>query len=380
MRARLALAAALLAASCSGGADTGESASPTTPTTASVASTTTTAAQASSSTAGEIRVRLARVAEFRNPVNMTASGGVLYVVEQAGRVRAVRDGRVDARVVLDIADQVKSGGEQGLLGLAFSNDRSKLYVNYTDTQGDTRVVEYAFDGVRAVESTRRELLKIDQPFPNHNGGHIVVDRDDILWIGMGDGGSAGDPQDNAQNASSLLGKMLHLDPGDANPQPRIWASGLRNPWRFHLDYEAGALWVADVGQNAIEEINRVPLDRAGINYGWARREGSRPFRGGEKPPGAVDPLFEYAHEGGVCSVTGGGVYRGRALPGLVGAYLFGDYCVGDVKALFPERDGGTRVLDLDVSVQQLTSFGTDEDGEMYVLSAGDGGMYRLVPE
>lgn len=367
MRVRLAIAAALLAASCSGGND-GQATSPTTTTTAPPATT--------SSTRAEVRVRLERVAEFRSPVNMTAAGGVLYVVEQAGRVRAVRDGQIDARVVLDIADEVKSGGEQGLLGLAFSNDRSKLYVNYTDTQGDTRVVEYAFDGGRAVESTRRELLKIEQPFPNHNGGHIVIDRDDILWLGMGDGGSAGDPQDNAQSGGSLLGKMLHLDPEDASPQPRIWAFGLRNPWRFHLDYEADALWIADVGQNAIEEINRVPLDRAGINYGWARREGSRPFRGGEKPPGAVDPLFEYAHEGGVCSVTGGGVYRGRALPGLVGAYLFGDYCVGAVRALLPSGEA----VDLGVEVEQLTSFGTDENGEMYVLSAGDGGMYRLVPE
>ena len=324
-------------------------------------------------------MRLERVAELDDPVNMTAADGVLYVLEQAGRIRAIRDGRLDPTPVLDITHDVDSGGEQGLLGLAFSNDLDHLYVNYTDNSGDTRIVEFAFDGERADPASRRELLGIDQPFANHNGGHIVMDEDDVLWIGTGDGGGAGDPRSNGQNPGSLLGKLLRLDVTDSDPAPEIWAIGLRNPWRFSFDTEAGALWVADVGQNAIEEINRVPLDRKGLNYGWPLREGTQPFRGGAKPEGAVDPIFEYSHETGGCSVTGGAVYRGNDIPALRGAYLFGDYCLGQVNALFVDGDNVT-ARDLGVAVDGLTSFGSDENGEMYVLSAGDSGMYRLVPD
>lgn len=327
-------------------------------------------------TPGEVSVRLERVATFKSPVNMTAAGdGALYVVEQQGVVRAVDERGVRSEAVLNITDEVKAGGEQGLLGLAFSNDRSRLYVNFTDTRGDTRIVEYRFDGQRADETSRRELLRVDQPFPNHNGGHIVVDSNDVLWIGMGDGGSAGDPQNNGQRDDTLLGKLVRIDLRDDDPEPEIWAKGLRNPWRFHVDEEGDALWVADVGQNAIEEINRVPLDRKGVNYGWREREGTQPFRGGQKPAGAVDPVYEYSLDDGRCAVTGGGVYRGQLFPGLTGAYLFADYCVGDVQALLPNGD----VIDLEVSAGSLSSFGTDDDGEMYVLSQRDGGMYRLVP-
>lgn len=355
----------LLAAACSGESD-GEPTTTSTSTTRSVPST----------TSAELRVELERVATFKSPVNMAAPGdGVLYVVEQQGVIRALENGRVRSDPVLDITREVRSGGEQGLLGIAFSTDRSRLYVNFTDTAGDTRVVEYRFDGRRADAATGRELLRVEQPFPNHNGGHIVVDSNNVLWIGMGDGGSAGDPQNNAQNDATLLGKLVRLDLTDRDPEPEIWAKGLRNPWRFHLDPEDNALWIADVGQNAIEEINRVPLDRKGLNYGWPHKEGSQRFRPrGDAPPNAVEPFFEYSHDGGGCSVTGGGVYRGDTFPPLRGAYLFGDYCIGDVQALLPSGE----VLDLGVSVSALSSFGTDDDGEMYALSQRDGGLYRLV--
>ena len=367
---RLVAAALLIATACNG--DSGERA----------ASPTTTSAEApgsTSATTGELRVALERVAELERPVNMITENGVIYVVEQIGRVRAVRNGEVVREPVLDLSEEVRVGSEQGLLGLAFANDSQHLYVNYTDEDGDTRIVEFAFDGERADPDARRELLRIDQPFANHNGGHIVMDKDDVLWIGMGDGGSAGDPENNAQNPESLLGKLLHLDMKQSDPEPEIWALGLRNPWRFFLDTDAELLWVADVGQNAVEEINRVPLTEKGVDYGWRFREGTQPFRGGEKPPEAVDPIFEYSHDNGGCSVTGGEVYRGDAIPALQGAYLFGDYCLGQVNALFVDGEG-VRAVDLGVSVEGLTSFGSDEDGEMYVLSGADGGMYRLVPD
>ena len=312
---------------------------------------------------------------------MTTADGVIYVVEQIGRVRAVRDGEVVREPVLDLSEEVRVGSEQGLLGLAFANDRRHLYVNYTDTNGDTRIVEFAFDGEQADPKRRRELLRVEQPFANHNGGHIVIDSDDLLWIGMGDGGSAGDPKDNAQNPESLLGKLLRLDLKQSDPKPEIWASGLRNPWRFFFQPHVDALWIADVGQNAVEEINRVPLTQKDVNYGWSFREGTKAFRGGEKPAGAVDPIFEYSHDTGGCSVTGGEVYEGDAFPELRGAYLFGDYCLGDIKALIVgDAAGDVREVDLGVSVEGLTSFGSDDDGEMYVLSGADGGMYRLVPD
>ena len=369
---RLAAAALLIVAACNG--DSGErAASPTTTSAEAPGSTST------STTTGDLRVGLERVAELERPVNMITEDGVIYVVEQIGRIRAVRDGEVVRDPVLDLSEEVRVGSEQGLLGLAFANDGRHLYVNYTDANGDTRIVEFAFDGEQADPDARRELLRIDQPFANHNGGHIVMDDDDSLWIGMGDGGSAGDPQNNAQNPDSLLGKLLRLDMKQSDPEPEIWALGLRNPWRFFLDTEGDALWVADVGQNAVEEINRVPLDEKGINYGWRPREGTQPFRAGEKPPGAVDPIFEYSHDTGGCSVTGGEVYRGDAIPALRGAYLFGDYCLGQVNALFVDG-GDARAVDLGVSVEGLTSFGSDENGELYVLSGADGGMYRVVPD
>ena len=367
---RLVAAALLVVASCNG--DSSErTGSPTTTPAEAPAST--------SATTGDLGVALERVAELERPVNMITEEGVIYVVEQIGRVRAVRNGELVREPVLDLSEEVRVGSEQGLLGLAFANDGRHLYVNYTDARGDTRIVEFAFDGERADRDARRDLLRIEQPFANHNGGHIVMDEDDVLWIGMGDGGSAGDPQNNAQNPKSLLGKLLHLDMKQSDPKPEIWALGLRNPWRFFLDTEDDALWVADVGQNAVEEINRVPLGERGVDYGWRFREGTQAFRGGEKPAGAVDPIFEYSHETGGCSVTGGEVYRGDAIPALRGAYLFGDYCLGAVNALFVDG-GDVRAVDLGASVEGLTSFGSDENGEMYVLSGADGGMYRLVPD
>ena len=337
-------------------------------------------------------VKLTPVATVEEPVAFAirADDAAVYVAEKTGRVRAIRDGRVDRDPVLDIRDQVSTGSEQGLLGIAFAPDGAHLYVNFTNREGHTRVVEYAMGGARADADSRRELLRVEQPYPNHNGGHVLFGPDGLLYIGLGDGGSRGDPHGNGQNRNTLLGKILRIDPrsgGDdpyripeGNPfvgvdgaRPEVWAYGLRNPWRFSFDRATGELWVADVGQNEVEEINRVPGDEGGLNYGWDRREGTRRFEG-ERPPDAIEPVHEYPHPGG-CSVTGGFVYRGEAIPALRGSYVFADYCAGQISALRPGGSGFT-ATPLGVQTQQVSSFGEDATGELYVLSQ-DGAVLRL---
>ena len=319
----------------------------------------------------------------------------LYIAEKGGRVVAIRGGTVDPTPVLDVSSEVSLGGEQGLLGLAFSPDGGSLYVNYTDVDGDTRVVAYAMAGDRADPSSRREVLFVDQPYSNHNGGNLVFGPDGYLYIGLGDGGSGGDPHGNAQSLGTLLGKMLRIDPRPAdgapyripadNPfvttpgaLPEIWAYGLRNPWRYSFDRATGDLWIGDVGQSAWEEVDRQPASsNGGENYGWNVREGAHPYAGGGSLPGAVDPVFDYSHSDGGCVVTGGYVYRGRAIPDLVGTYVFADFCLGELEGL---RLGGGEVVQeqLGVAVGPVSSFGEDAQGELYVLSLA-GGVYRLVP-
>jgi glucose/arabinose dehydrogenase len=266
-------------------------------------------------------------------------------------------------------------------------------VNYTDTAGDTRIVEYAFAGGRADPSSARELLTIDQPYPNHNGGHLAFGPDGKLWIGMGDGGSGNDPEDRAQNLGTLLGKLLRIDPmpsagrqytipgdnpfvGRSGARGEIWAFGLRNPWRFSFDRETGDLWVGDVGQNAVEEVDFAPASSTGgENFGWPGMEGTRSNKGG-RPAGAVDPIVDYRQADGGCSVTGGYVYRGTRVPALAGAYLYGDYCAGNVLALRQSGGQVTEQADLGVDVDSLSSFGQDGAGELYALSL-DGPLYRV---
>ncbi|MGH9283470.1 MAG: PQQ-dependent sugar dehydrogenase, partial [Acidimicrobiales bacterium] len=316
-----------------------------------------------------------------------------------GLIRIIRGGRLVERPLLDVRPWMLPLNplydERGLLGLAFSPDGDRLYVDYTDRAGDTRVVEYAVAGGRADPSSRRELLMVEQPFANHNGGQVVFGPDGLLYIGLGDGGSGGDPNDNGQRLDTLLGKILRIDPrasGDQpytippdNPfvgregaRPEIWAYGLRNPWRFSFDRSTGALWIGDVGQGSREEISRAdPASKGGENYGWNRFEGTRPFSG-RAPANHVAPVFDYANGGGNCSVTGGYVYRGDRIPALRGRYLFADYCSGRLWALTEGAAGRWTMTTLLDSGLRVSSFGEDQDGELYVLDHG-GAVYRIVP-
>ena len=252
------------------------------------------------------------------------------------------------------------------------------------------ITAYPFS-TRADEKKAVEILKVSQPYSNHNGGGLDVTNDGVLWIGLGDGGSGGDPKGNGQNRKVLLGKILRIQPDPASPdepytipkgnlsgpgdRQEIWAYGLRNPWRFDVDEVSKTVWIADVGQNEWEEINMVPLSTTGANFGWNNREGARPFKGGKRPAGAIEPLTTYSHSSGGCSITGGFVYRGTALPGLVGNYVYTDYCQGAIKRL---SAGSRKPQTLNVSTKSPSSFGTDAEGELYVTSL-DGAIYKLGP-
>jgi glucose/arabinose dehydrogenase len=380
---------------------------PTTPSTSSV-STSSPPAPSTSTTAapepGAVQAVLTPVAELDRPTALRARQGTdsLYVAERIGRLQRldpIAGGgfEVAAEPVLDMSDRVGAGGEGGFLGFAFSPDDGHLYVSYTTPDLDSRVDEYAVDGDDVDEASRREVLAVDQPFPNHKGGDLHFGPDGFLWLGLGDGGGGGDPNENAQDTGVLLGKLLRIDPAAAggepyavpagNPfvgvdgaRPEVWAYGLRNPWRFSFDRETGDLWIADVGQGDIEEIDFVAAGTgAGTNFGWDLVEGTRSYEG-SPPPGAVPPVFEYTHDEGGCAVAGGVVYRGSALPDLEGAYLFGDYCDARVRALVV--DGGQVADDVDLGLDvpggQLVSFGEDAAGEVYVLSLG-GSVSRLDP-
>ncbi|MGH8906178.1 MAG: PQQ-dependent sugar dehydrogenase [Egibacteraceae bacterium] len=348
--------------------------------------------------AGEIRIRLTQLGTFDDPLAMAMRPGdpAYYVAEKGGQVRALRDGQVDPVPVLDLSDQVSQGGEQGLLGLAFSPDGRFLYVNYTNPDGDTRIVEFTMDGGQARPDSRRELIAVAQPYPNHNGGHLVFGPDGLLYIGLGDGGSGGDPQGNAQRLDTPLGKLLRIDPRPDGNQPyripadnpfvgqpgalaEIWSYGLRNPWRFSFDRQTGDMWIGDVGQNEWEEVSFTPASsRGGENYGWNLREGTREFRGAA-PPGAVGPVIDYPLSGDNCAVTGGIVYRGNSIPALRGAYVYGDFCAGQLLGLRREGDRVDDLGALGLAVGALSSFGEDQAGELYVMSMGDGGLYRIDP-
>jgi glucose/arabinose dehydrogenase len=320
----------------------------------------------------------------------------LYFAEQVGRVMAIRDGRVDPTPVLDIQPLVSAGGEQGLLGLAFSPDGTFLYVDFTDNNGDTRVIEFRMRGDRADGPSAREVLFVDQPFGNHNGGEVIFGPDHYLYVGLGDGGSEGDPQDNSQSLSTLLGKILRVDPrpaggkpyaippdnpfeGRAGARPEIWAYGLRNPWRFSFDRVTGDLWIGDVGGGQREEVDfQLASSKGGENYGWNRMEGSFLFQGGRPPNNAVLPVFDYSHEGGNCVVTGGYVYRGTAIPDLAGAYLYGDFCLGRLIGLRAEGGKVVAKRTFQARIPELSSFGEDQQGELYAISLA-GPIYRIEP-
>ena len=396
----------LLVAACSGGDDDSQAGSATSVTSTTVApsstaapSTTRAAAQAATRAQFEAaRVRLAKVATLEQPVAMAVRPGddnALYVAEQVGRVQVIRGGRPDPTPVVDISGEVTSGGEQGLLGLAFSPDGRYLYLAYTDRDGNHQVSELTMGGRQADPGSERSLLHFEDPFPNHNGGQLVFGPDRRLYIAFGDGGSGGDPLGNGQSLDTLFGKILRIDPRPSGGRPygipsdnpfvgrddargEIWDYGLRNPWRFSFDAATGDLWIGDVGQNSFEEVDHEPAGEGGRNYGWNRREGLHPYDGGDRPDGAVDPVIEYGRAGGACTVIGGFVYRGQRIRGLRGAYLYGDYCAGWVRAARVSDGRVTTQRDLGLSIPSLSSFGADSKGELYAMSL-TGDVYRLAP-
>jgi glucose/arabinose dehydrogenase len=359
--------------------------------------------------ATKIRISFSRIARnLSKPVFITHSGdnnGRLFIVEKTGRIRVIRQGTLRGTPFLNLSGKVSTGSEQGLLGLAFHPDygnNGRFYVNYTDVNGDTVIAEYhRSTDANIADPTGRVLLKIDQPYSNHNGGMLAFGPDGYLYIGMGDGGSSGDPGNRAQSVNTLLGKILRIDVDTqaggkqyaipaGNPYvgktglDEIWSIGLRNPWRFSFDDRTGNLWIGDVGQNRYEEIDRSPAVNGvdagkGLNYGWRVLEGNACFTpsSGCSTAGKTPPMAVYSHSSG-CSVTGGYVYRGLAYRGLVGGYLFGDFCSGRVWALRahgPASQAPVLMADTNISI---SSFGEGPDGTMYVTDLGSGDIWAIV--
>jgi glucose/arabinose dehydrogenase len=319
------------------------------------------------------------------PVQVTAPRNEarrLYVVEQRGTIRVIERGRLRPGFFLDVRGRVLAGGEQGLLGLAFDpryGANRFIYVNYTDGSGDTRIVRYRTNGTRALPASARLLLRIDQPYGNHNGGGLAFGPDGLLYVGTGDGGSGGDPENRAQDPDSLLGKMLRLDVRRPGSAPAIVGFGLRNPWRYAFDRLTGDLYIGDVGQGALEEVSYTPRTSPGLeNYGWDVYEGSRRFeQKGAGPGKLVFPVFEFGRDGGNCSVVGGHVYRGASRRADRGRYVVGDYCSGAVWSFVVARGEATRVRRESFRISSLTSFGEDAAGELYATSH-DGTVFRLT--
>jgi glucose/arabinose dehydrogenase len=305
----------------------------------------------------------------------------VYAVEQVGRIRYFVNGRPGG-VFLDIRDRITSGGEQGLLSVAFHPNYARnhrFYVDYTDRNGDTRVVEFRSRNGRGVKSTARQLLFVRQPFANHNGGELQFDRNGLLYVGMGDGGSAGDPGNRAQNPSQRLGKLLRINPLRRGARWQVVGLGLRNPWRFSFDRATGDLYLGDVGQGNWEEIDYRPRSAIGrlANYGWRTFEGRARYTNTRLGPGQlVAPVYVYSHADGACSVTGGYVYRGRAVSAAAGRYFFGDYCSGMVWSLRIQNGTATDVRRESFDIPSLTSLGEDAAGELY-FATDNGRIYKL---
>ncbi len=326
--------------------------------------------------------------------------GRLFILERTGRVLILQDGQLRDQPFLDLSALILARGqEQGLLGMAFHpnyRENGYFYVNYTALDGNDTVARYSVSSDHNVAdpSTAAVMIDIPDPAPNHNGGDLVFGPDRYLYIGFGDGGGGGDQFHNAQNMGALLGKMLRIDVdagfpygippdnpfvGSPNVRPEIWAYGLRNPWRYAFDPANGNLFIADVGQNAYEEINVQPPGVGGINWGWPIMEGFHCYPGGNScdSTGLAQPVAEYDHSQG-CSITGGYVYRGSAYPAAQGAYIYGDYCSGRIWALYAADDGSWReslLLETDLAI---SSFGEAESGELYLVSLLPGGVYRML--
>ncbi len=330
-------------------------------------------------------LRLVKVSSrFQNPLVVTSAPGqpkLLYVVDKIGRVYVMQNGKVRAKPFLDVRSLITAGGEQGLLGFAFDPryQRNKLfYVAYTSADGRNVVARYRSNGTVAIPSSRVTLFSVHDPYGNHNGGNLAFGPDGKLYTSIGDGGSGGDPENRAQNMGSRFGKLLRLDVSRTKPQWEIAALGLRNPWRFTFDRVTGDLWIGDVGQGAIEEIDFVPRGTTALlNFGWDVYEGTHSYEDKPLGPGTlVRPVYEYSHDTG-CSVTGGYVYRGSAIPRLAGRYIFGDYCAGTIWTLALVNGKATDVRTEAIRVPGLSSFGEAPTGELY-LTSDDGPLYRLV--
>ncbi len=336
----------------------------------------------------------------------TDGAGGHYAVGQAGRILVVAlDGAVQEEPFLNITDRIVCCDEQGLLGLAFHPDyanNGRFFVNYTNRSGDTVISEFALadsaDGSLADPASERILLTIQQPFPNHNGGMIAFGPDGYLYIGMGDGGDGGDPMGNGQGRQTLLGKMLRIDVDSGDPYgipadnpfvddadylPEIWAMGMRNPWRWSFDRETGDLFIGDVGQDAVEEIDAEPAGQGGHNYGWNTMEGDQCYRtNGCDEQGLTPPVVANHRERGECAITGGYVYRGAQFPELTGLYIYSDWCSGELWAFDAETAlaGGTIEPSLvGTTNTNPTSFGQDMNGELYVID-GRGAIVKIVAE
>ena len=309
----------------------------------------------------------------------------LWVLEQPGRV--VRLEGAERTVALDLSDRVEVGAEQGLLGMAFHPDfatNGLVYLHWSDEEGDTSVAEMRAAPDHAIDpESERELLSVEQPEENHNGGHLAFGPDGRLYLGLGDGGGAFDPDQTAQDGERLLGKIVSTDVSAARPRWRVELYGLRNPWRFSFDPALGELWIADVGQDEIEEIDRVLLkpDEPPKNLGWSVFEGAEEVGEGHDLEGEgelVWPVATYTHEDG-CSVTGGFVYHGTDVPALKGRYVYGDFCSGILWSLAPAPGGGARDVRRErAELPQLTHIGQDGDGRI-VFASGTGAIYRAVP-
>lgn len=332
-----------------------------------------------------------------------ADANRLFIVEKTGAIRIVKDGTLLPTAFLDISGKVSGGGEQGLLGLAFDPNyasNGRFLVHYTDPVGDTRVSTFrvSSDPDIADATSEQVIFTATQPYSNHNGGQLTFGPDGYLYLGLGDGGSANDPQGRAQDLSEPLGSILRLDvqagssytvPPD-NPfvgqpaaLPEIWSYGLRNPWRFSFDRANGDLYIADVGQSQFEEVDVAPSalgSGKGINYGWNLMEGAHCLQGQCDPTGLTLPTFEYNHSQG-CSITGGYVYRGSAIPALQGLYFYADFCDGWVRSFRYAGEAATEVTDWPALRPggSITSFGEDPVGELYVLDSR-GSVFKIVPD
>ncbi len=343
--------------------------------------------------------------DLDSPVGIVDPGdgsGRLFIVEQTGKILLLKSGSVSPEPFLDISSSVSSGSEQGLLGLAFHPDYANtgiFVIDYTDIDGNTNIVRYQVDTQNpdlADPASAETLLFIDQPYPNHNGGQVQFGPDGFLYIGMGDGGSQGDPEENGQNTNALLGKILRIDidnpsgdrpygiPAD-NPfadgsagAPEVFIYGVRNPWRFSFDVDGG-LYIGDVGQNNWEEIDYLPAgEQVGANLGWNLMEGNHCYATDPcDSDNLVMPIFEYSHDVGGCSVTGGVVIQGDIIPSLDGVYVFGDYCTGLLWGLARDANGDWQASDPIETGLSISSFGQGPGGETYVVDL-NGTIYQMV--